>query len=97
MPDPNGMLLPAERQIIADMMKTRIKPPACPWCGSPNWEVGPFVAASSPVRANGTVSPTGLAIPLVLLLSPCGYVAHFAAKLFGVDVKPPGAAETAPA
>jgi hypothetical protein len=92
MPDQNGMLLDAERQTIANIMKTKIKPPACAWCGSPNWEVGPFIAAYSPVRANGTVTTsTGPAIPLVMLMSPCGNVAHFAAKLFGVDIRPAAA------
>jgi hypothetical protein len=96
MPDQNGMLLDAERQTIANIMKTKIKPPACAWCGSPNWEVGPFITAASPVRANGTIAATGPVIPLVLLMSPCGHVAQFAAKLFGVDVRPaPARAEQA--
>ena len=95
MPDQNGMLLPAERQAIANLMKTKIKPPACPWCGSPNWEVGPFITVSQPLRANATVSPSGPAVPLVTLMSPCGHVAHFAARFFGVEVKSPAAAPAA--
>jgi len=99
MPDPNGLLLPAERQAIAANMQTKVKPPACPWCGSTNWELGPFIAISSPLRANATVAAAGgPAIPLVMLMSPCGYVAHFAAKMFGVDIKPaaaPAASEPA--
>jgi hypothetical protein len=92
MPDTNGMLLPAERQTIANTMKTKIKPPACPWCGSPNWEVGPFITVSPPLRANGALGAGGPAVPLVMLMSPCGHVAHFAAKMFGVEVRPPAAA-----
>jgi hypothetical protein len=97
MPDPNGLLLPAERQAIAGNMQTKVKPPACPWCGSSNWELGPFIAVSSPLRANASVVTGGPAIPLVMLMSPCGYVAHFAAKMFGVDIRPPADAQAAPA
>jgi hypothetical protein len=93
MPDPNGMLLPNERGGIANMMKTKMKPAPCPWCASPNWEVGPFVVVSPAIRGDGTVNPAGAAVPLVTLMSPCGYTAHFAARLFGVEVRPttPGA------
>ena len=96
MPDPNGLLLPNERAAIAGIMKTKVKPPACPWCGSPNWEVGPFVVISPAIRGNGTVDPAGPAVPLVTLMSPCGYIAHFAARLFGVEVRPnpPGGTPT---
>ena len=93
MPDANGMLLPAERQTIADLMKSKIKPPPCPWCGSNSWEVGPFVVVTPPVRLNGGISTAGPVMPLVTLMSSCGYIAHFAAGLFGVEVRPnaPGA------
>jgi hypothetical protein len=88
MPDANGLLLPNERQTIAAVMSNKMKTaPACPWCGANKWEVGPFVVVSPAIRADGTVNPAGAAVPLVTLLSPCGYVAHFAAKLFGVEVR----------
>ena len=92
MPDANGQLLATERQFIADMMKTRLKPAACPWCESSQWEVGPFITVSPALRPNGTMAAGGPTVPMVALISPCGYAAYFAAKKFGLEVRPPEAA-----
>ncbi len=86
MPDAKGLLTQAERDNIAAAMKGKLKPAACPWCGVNTWEVGPSLAVSLPLLADGRVSVVGPLIPTVTLISPCGYVVHFAAGKFGLQV-----------
>ncbi len=88
MPDSNGLLTRAERDYVAQTMHGKLKPTACPWCGANSWEVGPSLAVSMPLLGDGRVSLIGPLVPMVMLISPCGYVAHFAAKKFGLKVTP---------
>ncbi|MEI9885468.1 MAG: hypothetical protein WDN08_03050 [Rhizomicrobium sp.] len=86
MPDSKGLLEQPERDAIAAAMQGKLKPADCPWCGVNKWEVGPSLIVSLPLLGDGRVSVVGPLIPMVTLLSPCGYVAHFAAVKFGLQV-----------
>jgi len=86
MPDAKGILTQPERDHIAAAMQQSLTPAACPWCGVNKWEVGPSLAVSLPLLGDGRVSVVGPLVPLVTLISPCGYVAHFAAGKFGLQV-----------
>ena len=83
MPDAKGLLTQAERDHVAKTMHGKLKPAACPWCGADKWEIGPSLAVELPLLGDGRVSVVGPLVPLVTLISPCGYVAHFAAGKFG--------------
>lgn len=97
MPDATGLLTQEERNLIAGNMQTKMRPTACPWCGANQWEVGPSIVVNATIHANGQINVAGQITPLVTLISPCGYVAHFAAKLFGLSVREPGTPTPAPA
>jgi hypothetical protein len=86
MPDSMGVLSQAERDTVAAAMRAKSFSAPCPWCGSPNWEVGPSVVASVPVVAGGALAPSGKMVPQVMLVSPCGYIASFAARLVGLNI-----------
>ncbi len=94
MPDSQGLLLQQERDAIAAAMQGKLTPAECPWCGVNKWEVGPSLLVSLPLLADGRVSVVGPLVPMVSLISPCGYVAHFAAVKFGLQVNPPAGTPT---
>lgn len=86
MPDATGLLSQEERdKIAAEMRRKGFKNP-CPWCGKPVWEVGPSVVAAVPLIAGGALVPNGKLLPQIQLISPCGYIASFAAKLVGLNI-----------
>ena len=86
MPDINGVLSVAERESIAQEMQLKFQNATCPWCGSPNWEVGLAMSTNVPVGPGGVINLNGQIMPQVTLISPCGYIASFAAKLMGVNI-----------
>jgi len=86
MPDSKGLLTQIERDRIAAAMGGTLKPAECPWCGVNKWEVGPSLTVALPLLGDGRVSVVGPLIPMVTLISPCGYVVHFAAGKFGLQV-----------
>ncbi|HEY0104649.1 MAG TPA: hypothetical protein VGB91_01100 [Rhizomicrobium sp.] len=88
MPDANGLLTQPERDHIASVMQRTLKPTACPWCGETRWEVGMAIVVEPPLLPDGRLYLLGAVIPMVTLISPCGHVAHFAAKKFGLQVQP---------
>jgi hypothetical protein len=87
MPNSNGLLTPQERDHIARTMQTKLKPAACPWCGADRWEVGPALVVEPPMLPDGRMYLLGAVVPMVTLISPCGYVAHFAARMFGLQIQ----------
>jgi hypothetical protein len=94
MPDSQGLLTPKERDAIAATMHARLKPAACPWCGEQKWEVGPSLVVQPPLLGDGRMSVIGPLVPAVTLISPCGYIVHFAARMFGMQVTKSGETPT---
>ncbi|HEX4301663.1 MAG TPA: hypothetical protein VHZ78_02645 [Rhizomicrobium sp.] len=86
MPSPDGMLSQDERKQIADAMQSRFTNAICPWCSSPNWEVGLVMATTTPVGPGGTTNLNGQIMPQVTLVSPCGYIASFSAAMMGIQI-----------
>ncbi|MEI9990534.1 MAG: hypothetical protein WDM86_10880 [Rhizomicrobium sp.] len=87
MPDSNGMLTPVERDTIAKHMQVKLKAQTCPWCGQTRWEIGPALATNPAVYADGSIHLIGPTVPMVTLISPCGYMTFFAAKMFGLVLR----------
>lgn len=74
-----------EQERIVERLKSKVKGP-CPMCGLSNWSVGENIVATHAASPQGGLSIGGGFIPMVqVVCTECGFVAHHAAKLLGVE------------
>ena len=86
MPDQQGTLSPEEKAAIAATLNAKVGSVSCPFCRATNWQIGPQVTSAVNLGAGSSIAMGGTLSPLVQLISPCGYVAFFAAKTVGLPI-----------
>jgi predicted RNA-binding protein with TRAM domain len=91
MPDESGKLTPDEKTKVVAWLTSFGRPaPACPICGSENWQISDHLVQPVTLGPKVTLLLSGIGYPQVGIVSvPCGYTMFVNAVMAGVL---PGAA-----
>lgn len=87
MPDDQGKLSDAEKQLVKERLDKFTLEPICPVCNTSDWLIADHVVLPIPISGSKQLLLGGVSYPQIMVIStPCGYTRFFNAVVLGVVV-----------